>query len=1168
MISRLHPLLLIVFAAPVVADDSSKQLSNYFQARANARWTEVRQVRVTNLASVDDTLAVVVPIVNPKATAFIVTDESGRAIVTQSDDLDGNGKVNEICFLLSLRANEQRTVLLLSGDAELPAAPSEWDVETRMAGSWEPVRMQPTCSPGNTQMSYYRSPVNAARARELIDRLDKHVPMERIACDDFHVLIGHNSGLIEAMRPVSLPTGMMGSYLREFLPVEPNSAKPNMGPMIRRCSGPVRCGFQWHDGDQIRQVTVYRNGLIETTWAAAPTRLQVIACAYPYRYLQAGDQDAVRYSQMLQKRRDLPGVNTIGLFGRGDASLLVAADGLQAVDHQVWLDGGEIGWEANVNVGDRNSFEDAMQRVTRWTAATCIAGGLHMTTWDGNGENATVFYRVGNFGAGVQQAGHGLARVSAGQPSDDVAMVKQPNASPNVIVNFETTSKTVNRLYPNDINGWELRPITLARRNPQSAYFAAELVNRSDEEATIELRLEDAEWILEASVLSRREMLTLERFGAQTIPYYHDVAELEPGGEPIRVAVPAGGSLPFEFLVRPKPDSLGRHCCRLQTGDGSGVELSVIVRPTILFMPKFSGIGAIAREFSNVEFPAGAPFSYGVRFWGGYSPELKQWYKAAHIDAERNGFWTLDPLGMRHLAEVHGKGISEGGSGVDLDDWSERVLAALSEPDGADYRVRVYLHDEIWEVLGRQGHYVVPVQWMIDADRRIVMNSPNAAWSSFQEPAMNPPFQYHIKLANDIGELFYYCGRDTRLQAYARKLVEPRRELFKQWCADQDLMARAGTESPRQIISFWISTQLHVANYYSVRRQIWWLRHNGVDSFNSWACNGGYSQAQVLHWMLMTVESDDTRNGRGSMLTDRALGWMDMKEDMELVTLVRLLGDQVQNESIRKKLATISQQAFEASQREEFDLARHHYVTALAMLRPDLLELAPRDLYRGPVEAEALPDLFADDIDFREAQRIPKIRVSLFKEGRRPTPTVDGILDNAYLERGAHVQMRENRQGHKATTNTDVYVLRDKTDLYLFFNCNEPKMDKLRTELTEHDSSVWSDDCIEVFVDRVGDESNYAHFVVNAADVRYDSRNDIGVEWNPEYETGVLREPESWSAELKIPFEALGGAPESGDTWRMNFCRVRKTQGTEVNAWSATFGGLLSPGRFGFVQFK
>ncbi len=1156
--------LLVSLASVVAAAELKPQPSAYLQAVAGAPWSVARPLQVSNQGAVDDTLAVVVPVTGFPQRTFVVVDESGLPLVTQNDDLNGDGTVDEVCTLLKLKSGQQRTVTLLGSDQPLPAAPADLVQTEQLAGSWAPMRMQPSRSPGNTQMSYYRSPANSGLARKLIARLEQRVPMELVECPDFRLLVGHRSGLIEAMRPASLPDGMLGSYLREFVPND-----PEMGPMTRRFSGPVRCRLEWGTANRLRQVTIYRNGLIKTSWAAAPPTVQVITCSYPYRFLQAGSENAVRFSQMLQKRRPLPGVDTAIFFGRNHASLHVSGEGLKAVEHQVWLDSGEIAWEAGTDYSTKKSSEPPVERITRWTADTYIGGGLHVTSWQNKGTAAALSYRIGNFGAHAAGQAPGLVRATAGPPASVVPPLGQPATKGGVTVAFDTVTKTVNRLHPNKINGWELRPVTLAQRNPQAAYFQAELANHSEQEEVVEVTLDDAAWIHEASLLSRREMLKNQKFPAATVPYFHDEAELVPGGTAVRIAVPAGKVMPVEICIRPKPDSLGPVTCRVRTGPNTSTQLNVLVKPTILFMPKSSGMAGVSRELSNVEYPAGAPFSYGARFWGGYTPELTQWYKAAHRDAERSGFWTVDPLGMRHLATVHGEATAKGQPGVDLDAWIDKVLKALREPDGADYRVRIYPHDEIWEVLGRQGHYVVPVPWMVNADRQLVMNSPNATWSSFQEPAMNPPFEYHLKLPNDIAELFYYCGRDPRLQSYAHRLIDPRRELFAQWQADPALMAAAGTDSPRQIFSFWISTQLHVANYASVRRQIWWLRHHGIDSFNSWACYGWYGTAQVMHWMLMQIQSENAPNGRGTILTDRALGWIDMKEDMELVTLVRLLTEQLQEETTRQELRETARLAYEASQREEFDLARHHYITALKKLRPDLLPLAPRDLYRGPVAAEELSDLFADDIDFHEARRIPRTRVSLLKQrGRRPKPTVDGTLDNAYLEQGAYLQMRENREGHKAQTATGVYMVRDDKDLYLFFDCHEPKMKNLRMALSEPDSGIWADDCIEVLLDREGNQDRYAHFILNAANVRYDSRSDMGTKWNPQYETAVLRDNESWSAELKIPFEALGGPPQKGETWRMNFYRVRKTSGTEVNAWSATFGSVVSPGRFGFVQFK
>ena len=922
-----------------------------------------------------------------------------------------------------------------------------------------------------------------------------------------------------------------------------------------------------------RRITVYRNGVIESESAQAPEQVQVIACAYPYQYLQSSPRGVVRYSQMLEMRRDLPGAGTVSFFGRNDASLRVEAEGLKAIDHQVWLDGGEIGWEVGIDAQDKKSTEDTVDRMTRMISDTYIAGGMHVTTWKGHGGRATLWYRIGNFGANALDAGTGLVRTPGTGLAARAPIVKAPE--PTVSVEFEKTEITVNRLYPNEINGWELRPITLAKRNPQPAYFPAELVNRSEKQANISLSLDDADWIHTAKVLSNREMLKHRRFGSLRIPFFHDEAELKPGGAPVAVTVPAGTSVPVEVLIRPKSGTLGLLKCRLRWGDGESTDLEVLVRPTTLFMPMFAPVNDVGREFANVGGVAGAPFIYGARFWGGYTPDLIQWYEAAHRDVERHGFWTFEPLTMRGLVDKHGEEVAAGGEGVDLFAWAEGVLDALRDPRFVDYRVRVYMHDEIHGSVGASGHYIVPLSWLIGADRLIVMNSPTAAWPSFQEGAIDKPFQYHIKLPNDVAELFYYCGQDARLQKYALMVVEPRRELFEQWRADPGFMANAGTKDPRQIVCFSISTQLHVTKYTSIRRQIWWLRHHGFDAFNSWATCGHYSPyaGRIMNWMLMTVGPVEPPHKRGYLLTDRALGWRDMREDMELVTLVRLLSEQINDKALQRKLDGLAAQALEASQRDDFDEARHYYVMALELLGPDLMYLAPRDLYRGPVRAEPLPDLFADDAGFRDAQKIPETTVPLIKEARnRPKPTVDGILDNnAYLEEGVTLELREYMQGSKPKAATAVYVARDKEHLYLLFNCNEPKMAQLRTIRTERDSPVWADDCVEVFVDRAGDGKKCMHFVISAAGVRYESRTDLGAGWNPDYTVAALREPEAgfWTVELRIPFDILGGPPKPGETWRMNFCRERYADvpNCERGAWSVTFGAFLNPERFGKVQF-
>ncbi|MAE63995.1 MAG: hypothetical protein CMJ18_06945 [Phycisphaeraceae bacterium] len=1137
----------------------------YRKAMATAKWNGAREIRVRSAATTDDTLGVVVPVESRKGDSYAVLDATGRPIAAQSDDLDGDGLADEVCFLLPMKVGATPSVHLLSTRSSLPGIPSDLDLETTTTGSWAPVRMQPSHGYGATQHSTYLSPTNAARARELLDRMEKPEVMVRVRYPDFQVLIGRETGQIEGMRPSNVAAEVRGSQLREFVMDAPAPVR-----MTRQITGPVRCRFEWQDGNAKRRIDVWRNGVIESTWQRAPARLQVIACAYPYRYLQSSRSDVVRYSRMLERGRSLSS-SALSFFGRNDASLRVEGGGVTATRHEVWLDSGEIGWEIGMDAHEKRSFEHPISRITRIGADTYVAGGMHVTTWERRDDTAKLTYRIGSFGADALDGGTGLTRATSSLPTSRIPRIAPGVPSPPVALKFETKRLKVNRLHPSDINGWELRPVTLAKRNPQPAYFAASLLNHSTRSSEVSIRLEGADWIHSAKVLSRLEYLEIpRRFGRQRVPVFREEHELVPGGPAARIPARGRKAAPIEIMVRPRPGTLGRQRCRLHWGEGNAADLEVDVTPTILFMPQFAPVNELGSELATVGGPAGSPLSYCVRFWGGYTPELIEWYEAAHQDAERQGMWTNDAIHIRGLATQHGEAVDAGREGVDIDKWIDDVLGVMRDPRFVDYRARLYLHDEIWEVLGRKGHYVVPVEWVRDVDRRIVMNSPTAAWPSFQEPAIDKPFEYHLELPNDIPELFYYCGQDSRLQRYARKVIEPRNRLFDRWRANSNMLARAGTETPRPLASFWVSAQLHVIEYRGVRRQIWWLRHQGFDSFNAWATIGHLAPyaGRIMNWMLITVGPVDPPYRRGYLLTDRSLAWMDMREDMELITLVRLLREQREDPTLERRLDDLAVQALEASQRNEFELARHYYVTALKLLRPDLLHLAPRDHYAAPIRTEPIEDLFAGE-GVSAAQIIPKVHVApITVDGNRPPPTIDGGLDNAYLEQGATMALSNTDQGGKPEAATLAYLARDPSHLYVLFSCREPRMDKLRTERTGRDSGVWADDCVEIFVDRAGDGQKIAHIIVNAAGVRYESFAEQGPSWNPDYEVAALREPESdsWFVELKLPYAMFGGPPTPGETWRMNFCRERKPV-NELTAWSVTFGSFLNPSRFGRVGF-
>jgi len=70
----------------------------------------------------------------------------------------------------------------------------------------------------------------------------------------------------------------------------------------------------------------------------------------------------------------------------------------------------------------------------------------------------------------------------------------------------------------------------------------------------------------------------------------------------------------------------------------------------------------------------------------------------------------------------------------------------------------------------------------------------------------------------------------------------------------------------------------------------------------------------------------------------------------------------------------------------------------------------------------------------------------------------------------------------------------------------------------------------------------------------------------------VQKEPESWTAELAIPFRSLiAEPPRPGDTGAGNFCRIDrpKVGPRELSAWSPTRRDTFHvTERFGAIQFQ
>ncbi|MFH1903920.1 MAG: sugar-binding protein, partial [bacterium] len=164
-----------------------------------------------------------------------------------------------------------------------------------------------------------------------------------------------------------------------------------------------------------------------------------------------------------------------------------------------------------------------------------------------------------------------------------------------------------------------------------------------------------------------------------------------------------------------------------------------------------------------------------------------------------------------------------------------------------------------------------------------------------------------------------------------------------------------------------------------------------------------------------------------------------------------------------------------------------------------------------------------------------------------------------------------------AAQQTKAYISYDHEKIYIFMHCFESvldpilqKMSEFKAEKNVHDSNVFEDDCVEIFIKPSLEKEVYYHLAVNSKGTIYDARcqNDTyDKNWSSNAEVKTLVGERAWTIEMSIPFQSFGlSSPKIGDEWRINLCREEKPY-KENSCWSPTGGGFHKPSRFGTISF-
>ena len=200
-------------------------------------------------------------------------------------------------------------------------------------------------------------------------------------------------------------------------------------------------------------------------------------------------------------------------------------------------------------------------------------------------------------------------------------------------------------------------------------------------------------------------------------------------------------------------------------------------------------------------------------------------------------------------------------------------------------------------------------------------------------------------------------------------------------------------------------------------------------------------------------------------------------------------------------------------------------------------------------------------------------RSLVVKRTARP-PKIDGRLAADEWQAAATAELGTVGGGGVSSARTRVRLLYDERNLYVAWECEEPKIDQLQVKSVGRDGAVYSLDCVELLLDPTASLDSYKHFMAAAiGNARYDARVDHVLadphksshspedkSYDPEWEYGfhVDREAKRWTIEMKLPFASLqADPPKSGTKWLGNFGRERYVgdRGAGLYLWSPSHTG-------------
>lgn len=198
--------------------------------------------------------------------------------------------------------------------------------------------------------------------------------------------------------------------------------------------------------------------------------------------------------------------------------------------------------------------------------------------------------------------------------------------------------------------------------------------------------------------------------------------------------------------------------------------------------------------------------------------------------------------------------------------------------------------------------------------------------------------------------------------------------------------------------------------------------------------------------------------------------------------------------------------------------------------------------------------------------QVPSVSVSAVDK----PPLIDGVLSEAMWQRAPDAKdFKVLKTSELAKEQTEVWLARDNTWLFVAFKCHDTKASSIACQVTSRNGSVNRDESVELFISAGTDGRSYHHFMMNAAGVQRDNRAEglsRNIDWDAHWRaaTAIDKAGQCWTLEAAIPLFYFQ-KDKGSDPWRLNMTRHHKQAPEELSAWAPVAYSFHEPEKFGTI---